>query len=108
MKREKRVGRSLGRRRNSQFGITGGWGWQEGLKRRDVSRPSVEARALGGRGTQAMQTQDSSDSSRAFAGRASSAPARTRSSTARARGSPAGSQLVAASAGRGGKSCAHA
>lgn len=109
MKREKRAGRSLGGGGIHSSGSLGDGAWQEGLKKREVSRSLAEAWVLGGRGTQALRrTRDSVGTSKALAGRASSGPARTRSSATRACSSQAGSQLGAASAGRGGKRCAHA
>lgn len=108
MKREKRAGRSLGGGGIHSSGSLGDGAWQEGLKRREVSRSLAEARVLGGRGTQALRTRDSDCTSKALAGRASSGPARTRNSATRACSSQAGSRLGAASAGRGGKRCAHA
>lgn len=59
MKREKRAGRSLGGGGIHSSGSLGDGAWQEGLKRREVSRSLAEARVLGGRGTQALRTRDS-------------------------------------------------
>lgn len=95
MKREKRAGRSLGGGGIHSSGSLGDGAWQEGLKRREVSRSLTEARVLGGRGTQALRTRDSDCTSKALAGRASSGPARTRSSATRACSSQAGSRLGA-------------
>lgn len=54
MKREKRAGRSLGGGGIHSSGSLGDGAWQEGWKRREVSRSLAEARVLGGRGTQAL------------------------------------------------------
>lgn len=54
MKREKRAGRSLGGGGIHSSGSLGDGAWQEGSKRREVSRSLAEARVLGGRGTQAL------------------------------------------------------